>query len=166
MHDHSHPRHPFAGALALFAGIALFATILLDATYGLPWGMPPTWYLHRTLWGAVALAACAAGWYLQRWRITRSAGWKPAAPGRRFHRLVIYSRDDCHLCDDAKAVLGEYLEFLPRIEEVDIDADPELKSRFGMTVPVVEIDDVIRFQGRVDEILLRRLIEGTPPRHE
>ncbi len=163
MNDQSHPRHPFAGALALFVGITLFATILLDASYGLPWSMPPTWYVHRTLWGAVALAACAAGWYLQRSRTIRSRGWKPAEPGRRFRRLVVFSRADCHLCDDAKAVLAEYLEYLPGIEEVDIDADPELKSRFDTTVPVVEIDGVIRFQGRVDEILLRRLIEGTPP---
>ena len=163
MIDHSHPRHPFAGALALFVGVTLFATILLDASYGLPWSMPPTWYVNRTLWGAVALAACAAGWYLQRSRSARNGGWKPAPPGRRFHRLVVYSRNDCHLCDDAKAVLAEYLEYLPRIEEVDIDADPELKSRFDTTVPVVEIDGVIRFQGRVDEILLRRLIEGMPP---
>jgi glutaredoxin len=166
MNDHNSPRHPLAGALALFGGITLLAAILLDAAYGLPWSMPTTWYVHRTLWGAVALAACAAGWYLQRSHIARITGWKPAAPGRRFHRLVVYSRADCHLCDDAKAVLAEYLEFLPAIEEIDIDADPELKSRFGMTVPVVEIDGQVRFQGRVDEILLRRLIEGTPPRQE
>jgi glutaredoxin len=166
MNDQSHPRHLLAGALALFFGIGLFAAILLDATYGLPWAMPPTWYVNRTLWGAAALAACTAGWYLQRSRITRNPGWRPAAPGRRFHRLVIYSRADCHLCDDAKAILAEYVEFLPRIEEVDIDADPELKSRFDATVPVVEMDGQIRFQGRVDEILLRRLIEGTVPRQE
>jgi glutaredoxin len=163
MNDHSHPRHPVAGALALFGGIALFALVLLDATYGLPWGMPPSWYVHRTLWGAFALAAGAAGWVLQRSRITRTPQWKPAESGRRFQRLIVYSRNDCHLCDDAKAVLALYLEYLPAIEEIDIDGDPELKSRFDTSVPVVEMDGQVRFQGRVDEILLRRLIEGTPP---
>ena len=57
--------------------------------------------------------------------------WKPTVAGRRFTRLVVYSRHDCHLCDDAKAILADYVEYLPRIEEVDIDSDPELRSRFG-----------------------------------
>jgi predicted thioredoxin/glutaredoxin len=67
------------------------------------------------------------------------------------------------LCDDAKSVLAGYLEYLPRIEGVDIDSDPELQNRFGNSIPVVEIDGEVRFRGRVDEVLLRRLIEATPP---
>jgi hypothetical protein len=43
-------------------------------------------------------------------------------------------------------------------EEVDIDLDPELKARFTDCVPVVEIEGKIRFRGRVNEVLLRRLI--------
>ena len=163
MNDQNYSAHPVLGALALSGGAALFGTILLDATYGLPWAMPPSWYTMRPLWGALALAACAAGLYWQRSRVTRVSEWRPAIPGRRFHRLVVYSRSDCHLCDDAKAVLAQYLEFLPVIEAVDIDADPELKDRFGTIVPVVEVDGQVRFHGRVDEVLLRRLIEGTPP---
>ena len=149
--------------MALFFGIGLLSLILLDAADGLPWEMPRTWYLHRTLWGALALVCGAAGWMLQRDPNARDASWKPAMPGQRFRTLIIYSRADCHLCDDAKAVLGEYLEYLPEIKAVDIDADPELKSRFDTLVPVVEIDGQVRFHGRVDEILLRRLIEATPP---
>jgi glutaredoxin len=156
-------RRQLAGSVALFLGIGLLSLILLDAAYGLPWEMPWTWYEHRTLWGALALICGAAGWVLQRGPHARDAGWKPATPGRRFHSLIVYSRDDCHLCDDAKAVLGEYVEYLPEIKDIDIDADPELKSRFDMLVPVVEIDGQVRFHGRVDEILLRRLIEATPP---
>jgi len=152
-----------AGALAMFLGIGLWGLILLDAAYELPWNFPPTWYLHRTLWGAFGLALFGAGWALQRRRGGRDAAWKPGRPGRRFRKLVIYSRADCHLCDDAKAVLAGYLEYLPEFEEIDIDADPELKSRFDTAVPVVELDGQIRFRGRVDESLLRRLIEGTPP---
>jgi glutaredoxin len=150
------------GALAIFSGIGLWSLILLDALYGLPWAMPPSWYIHRTLWGGVGLLACAAGWFLQRGPVFDASHWKPVA-GRRFHRLIVYSRNDCHLCDDAKAVLAGYLEYLPEIESVDIDADPELKNRYDAEVPVVEIDGQVRFRGRVDEILLRRLIESTPP---
>ncbi len=156
-------RRQLAGSIALFLGVGLLSLILLDAAYGLPWEMPRTWYVHRTLWGALALICGAAGWMLQRGPNARDASWKPTTPGQRFHTLIVYSRPDCHLCDDAKAVLGEYLEYLPEIKDVDIDADPELKSRFDTLVPVVEIDGQVRFHGRVDEILLRRLIEATPP---
>jgi glutaredoxin len=157
------PRRAFAGSIALFLGVGLLLLILLDVACDLPWSMPPSWYEHRTLWGGLGLAFFAAGWLLQRAPDTRDANWKPAVRGGRFRSLVIYSRHACHLCDDAKAVLGEYLEYLPEIKDVDIDADPELKSRFDTMVPVVEIDGQIRFHGRVDEVLLRRLIEATPP---
>jgi len=156
-------RHAFAGSIALFLGIGLLLLILLDVACDLPWSMPPSWYEHRTLWGALGLTFGAAGWILQRGPNTRDPRWKPANSGRRFHTLVVYSRHDCHLCDDAKAVLGEYLEYLPEIQDVDIDADPGLKARFDTMVPVVEIDGEIRFHGRVDEILLRRMIEAAPP---
>jgi hypothetical protein len=157
------PGQQTAGAISLFAGIALLAVALLDAGYGLPWQMPRTWYLHRLLWGVLGLGLGAFGWFLQRSRAGLAPRWKPAIPGRRFHRLVVYSRAECHLCDDAKAVLAGYLDYLPDIEEIDIDSDADLKARFDTSVPVVELDGVVRFRGRVDEILLRRLIEGTPP---
>ncbi len=150
------------GALAIFSGIGLLLLIVFDAAYGLPWTMPPTWYIHRTLWGGVGLLACAAGWFLQRGPAHGALHWNPRG-GRRFRKLVVYSRNDCHLCDDAKAVLAAYLEYLPEIESVDIDADHELKARYDADVPVIEIDGQVRFRGRVDEILLRRLIESTPP---
>ncbi|MGE5195597.1 MAG: glutaredoxin family protein, partial [Deltaproteobacteria bacterium] len=121
--------------MALFLGIGLLFLILLDTTYALPWSMPQSWYQHRTLWGALALVACAAGWVLQRRPNAAGPNWKPSAPGRRFRSLIVYSRNDCHLCDDAKAVLAEYLEYLPEMKDIDIDADPELKSRFDTMVP-------------------------------
>ena len=67
----------------------------------------------------------------------------------------LYTRRGCHLCDDAKNLLLAH--GLP-VEEIDIDADPELRSRFNECVPVVEIDGKIRFRGRIDERLLRRLL--------
>ena len=159
---HSHSRQ-YAGLASLACGIALLFLVLLDSAYSLPWSLPRTWYLHRPLWGAVALALCATGWHLQRQPLVGAGPWKPAAPGRRFRRLVVYSRPDCHLCDDAKAVLTDYVEYLPQIEDIDIDSDTELQSRFATSIPVVEIDGEVRFRGRVDEVLLRRLIEATPP---
>jgi glutaredoxin len=71
--------------------------------------------------------------------------------------VVLYTRQGCHLCDEAKAVLAE--EGL-RIREVDVDGDPELRSLHGDWVPVVEMDGKVRFRGRVNRVLLRRLLKG------
>ncbi len=70
-------------------------------------------------------------------------------------RIVLYSRQGCHLCDAAAAALKRHgLEF----DLVDVDADPELRQRYDECVPVVVIDGKERFRGRVDELLLRRLL--------
>lgn len=69
--------------------------------------------------------------------------------------VVLYTRKGCHLCDDAAALLRRHgLE--PR--EIDIDGDPALVARFTNCVPVVVIDGTERFRGRVNEVLLRRLL--------
>jgi Glutaredoxin-like domain (DUF836) len=57
----------------------------------------------------------------------------PPAP-----RFVLYQRDDCHLCDQALAVLAEAR--LSTFESVFIDEDPMLEARFGIRVPVLRED--------------------------
>ena len=70
-------------------------------------------------------------------------------------KVVLYTRDGCHLCVEAQEVLGEF-GISPTI--IDIDADPNLRERFHTCVPVVEIDGKIRFRGRVEPRLLRRIV--------
>jgi glutaredoxin len=70
-------------------------------------------------------------------------------------RTVLYTRQGCHLCDDARRLLEEQ-GLTP--ECIDIDEDPALRERFDTCVPVVEIDGKIRFHGRVDVVLLLRLL--------
>jgi hypothetical protein len=41
---------------------------------------------------------------------------------------------------------------------VDIDADPALRERYNECIPVVEIDGRERFRGRINEVLLARLL--------
>ena len=69
--------------------------------------------------------------------------------------VLLYTRAGCHLCDDAKAVLMRH-GLAP--VEIDVDADDALRARFNECVPVVVIDGVERFRGRVNELLLRRLL--------
>ena len=70
-------------------------------------------------------------------------------------QVVLYTRQDCHLCVEAKVILVRYGL---RFEEVDIDQDPVLVEHYNDCVPVVVIDGKQRFMGRVDEVLLRRLL--------
>jgi glutaredoxin len=69
--------------------------------------------------------------------------------------VVLYTRIGCHLCDDARQLLEAH-GLMPIL--IDIDADPGLRARYHECVPVVEIDGKIRFRGRVDALLLRRLV--------
>lgn len=68
---------------------------------------------------------------------------------------MLFTRAGCHLCDDARQVLEKH-GIMPKC--VDIDADAALRGRFDTCVPVVEIDGRVRFRGRVEPVLLRRLL--------
>jgi hypothetical protein len=46
---------------------------------------------------------------------------------------------------------------------VDIDADPAWRERYHECVPVVEIDGKERFRGRINEVLLQRLLAAEGP---
>ena len=69
--------------------------------------------------------------------------------------VVIYTRNGCHLCEDAEALLNAQ-GISPQL--IDVDADEALRERFNECVPVVEFDGKIRFRGRVDPVLLKRLL--------
>ena len=70
---------------------------------------------------------------------------------------VLYTRKSCQLCDEAKEMLDMY-GF--SIDEIDINERPELLDRYNSCVPVVEIDGKVRFRGKVNEVLLLRLISN------
>jgi glutaredoxin len=73
------------------------------------------------------------------------------------YEVVLYTRVGCHLCDEAELVL---IEHGLRPSKIDIDDDSNLQERFDTCVPVVEIDGRIRFRGRVNRVLLRRLLRS------
>jgi glutaredoxin len=68
-------------------------------------------------------------------------------------RIVLYTRDGCHLCDEARAVLERIGE---PFEETDISTDPELTADYGDQIPVVLLDGREHGYWRVDEARLRR----------
>lgn len=74
--------------------------------------------------------------------------------------LTLYTRADCHLCEEAKALLKPLLEeFGLTLIEVDVDTDPELAKRFGEEVPVIFLDGRKIAKHRVDPKQLRRRLE-------
>ena len=77
-------------------------------------------------------------------------------------QVVIYTRDGCHLCDEAKEkllLLQQRVSF--QIEFVDIDNDPELQARYNEEVPVIFVHGKKAFKYRLDAAqFLRKLQAG------
>lgn len=71
--------------------------------------------------------------------------------------LTLYSRADCCLCEDMKAVLAQVRRDVPfRLEEIDISTDLELNSRFGEEIPVLFVNGRKAFKYRLTAGELRR----------
>lgn len=70
-------------------------------------------------------------------------------------QTVVYTREGCHLCDEAVALLTQHGL---KCQLVDIDHTPELRQKYDLCVPVVVIHGKERFRGRIDELLLRRIL--------
>lgn len=83
--------------------------------------------------------------------------------------LTVYRRDGCHLCDDARALVQIELErratrgeVVPRLREVDIDADAALHDRYYLRIPVLAIGgDEIELV--TSAVAVRRFLERTLP---
>ena len=76
-------------------------------------------------------------------------------------RVTLYSRRDCHLCDQARAVIERVCADLgEQYAEVDIDADPALRARFTDEVPVTFVDGRQHDFWRVDPDRLRTALVG------
>jgi hypothetical protein len=69
-----------------------------------------------------------------------------AASGPR--DVTLYTRPGCHLCDEAQ------------LREVNIDADPVLKDRYGWDIPVIFIGPKKAAKHRVDLEQFRRQLAG------
>ncbi len=78
--------------------------------------------------------------------------------------LTIYTRRNCHLCDEMKRVVRDVGLTLPlTIEAVDVDQDPVLARRYGTDVPVLVAGERELARHRVTAERLRELLEGARP---
>ncbi len=75
--------------------------------------------------------------------------------------VVLYGREGCCLCDDARALLMRVRADQPfHLTERDIDRDEQLLRRYLERIPVVTIDGAEAFELWVDESELRRRLAG------
>ena len=66
-------------------------------------------------------------------------------------RVILYSREGCHLCDLARdVILAERSGTVFAFDEVDIGGDDALELQYGIRIPVVFVDGIERFEVVVD----------------
>lgn len=80
-------------------------------------------------------------------------------------RITIYGRPDCHLCDDAEALVADLVTGSgARIEMINIEHDDELHKEMLELIPVIElngerISKLIEYRGdRFAEVVREALI--------
>ena len=68
------------------------------------------------------------------------------------HDVIVYSRKQCHLCDEVKDTLQRLASRAHfQWREIDIDSDPDLLRLYNEEVPVVFIDGRKAFKYTLDE---------------
>ena len=66
------------------------------------------------------------------------------------HRLLLYSRAGCCLCEEMKTVIRRVAESTPlELDEIDIDDSAGLKQKYGEEVPVLFINGRKAFKYRL-----------------
>jgi glutaredoxin len=88
-------------------------------------------------------------------------------PARALPKVTLYTRHDCHLCDEAKDALLRVQASSPfELEVVDLDreADADKRTRYDLEVPVIEVGGRKAMKYRVDVArLVRLLADGARP---
>ncbi len=73
--------------------------------------------------------------------------------------LLLYSKEDCPLCEDMAAAAAEAARHVPlTVTYVDITADPRLQSEYGLDIPLLFHDGTCIAKHRITaEELVARL---------
>jgi glutaredoxin len=74
--------------------------------------------------------------------------------------VVLYGREGCCLCDDAREMLLRIRSHHPfELRERDIESDEALLRDFLERIPVIEIDGVEEFELLIDESELEHRLD-------
>lgn len=78
-------------------------------------------------------------------------------------RITLYTRESCHLCDEALTALERIQQAQPfALDVVDLDreAPPDKRAAYDWEIPVIELAGRKVMKYRVDEARLRRLLSA------
>jgi glutaredoxin len=86
----------------------------------------------------------------------RERAMKPCRKEHRMHKITLYVKKGCHLCDAAKHVIDNVVgqRAVALIEIVDITQNPALNEEYREAVPVVFVDGKERFRHTIDPQVL------------
>ncbi|MFD2444667.1 glutaredoxin family protein [Bacillus sp. CGMCC 1.16607] len=74
--------------------------------------------------------------------------------------LIFYTRQKCSLCDKAKVVIEElHQEMEFEWIEKDIDESDELTEKYGLMIPVVEIDGEEVEYGHINKFIISKRLQ-------
>jgi glutaredoxin len=78
--------------------------------------------------------------------------------------LTIYSRPECHLCDDMKAIVRRVAAGPDQegttLVEIDISGNGDLEARYGLEVPVLLVNGKKAAKYRITEQELKKRLES------
>jgi glutaredoxin len=82
-------------------------------------------------------------------------------PPKRAPVVVLYGRNGCHLCDEARETIVALGPELPPFElrEVDIESDARVHAAYLERIPVVEVEGVVVSELGLDRAALERALE-------
>ena len=75
-------------------------------------------------------------------------------------QIEIYSRPNCHLCDEAKDTIERVRRRYPfSLRVINIEEDPALEAEYGTQIPVIFINGNKVFKCRFDEVDLEKKVK-------
>jgi hypothetical protein len=77
--------------------------------------------------------------------------------------LTLYSRPECHLCEELVADAEPLIAGRARIEVVDISEDENLSRKYGLMIPLLMHEDEELSRYRLDRSRLTEFIDRQLP---
>lgn len=76
-------------------------------------------------------------------------------------QVVLYSRDRCPLCDEARDILLEMKKVSKfELREIDISTEDDLTERYGLMIPVVTINGVEVQYGKINRDVIKNYLKS------
>lgn len=80
------------------------------------------------------------------------------------HQLTLYSRPDCHLCDDMKTTIKKFSKKISvDLRIVDISNNATLETQYGQEIPVLFVDGRRIAKYRISEQELQEALSAERP---